>query len=113
VKTNKAKKIIHKLKSAQSEAVKDDHFLRAFFARAIDVPELNEVTKKFLTVNKTTEEILDLVHVDFSAVNTKELLEDGSNTAGEKKSHLRRSKDSNDKSKKLTLPIVNQSLLPK
>jgi len=97
---SKAKKIIHQLKTAKSDAVKDDHFLCALFARAIDVPELSKVTKKFLTVfNKTTEEILDLVHIDFSAVNTKELLEDGSTTAGEGKSNLRCANNNSDKSK--------------
>ena len=80
---SKVKKLIHKLKTAKSEAVKDEHFLRAFFSRAINVSELSEVTKKFLTVfTLTAEEILDLVHTDFSAVHTKELLEDGSVTAG-------------------------------
>ena len=98
---SKTKEIIHKLKTAKSDAVKDDHFLRAFFARAIDVPDLSEITKKFLTVfNKTTKEILDLVHIDFSsAVNTKELLEDGSTTAGGGESNLRRANNNNDKSK--------------
>jgi len=58
------------------------------------------VTKKFLTVfNLTAEEILDLVHTDFSAVHTKELLEDGSVTGGGLKSNLHRANNSNDKSK--------------
>ena len=64
-------------------ALTDYTFLRAFFAGIISVPELTEVTKKFLTVHtKTTEVILDLVHADFCAMTTKEHMVEGSSTKG-------------------------------
>ena len=77
-----AKKVLHKLRPSESEAVKDNHFLRAFFARVIDDPEFQKVTKHF---DKTTEEILDLVHTGYSAFNTKELLDGEDADVGVKK----------------------------
>ena len=46
--------------------LQDETFLYAFFAGIINVPELSEVTKLFLTVHsKKTDVILDLVHAGF------------------------------------------------
>lgn len=44
---SQVKKIHHKLKVSKSVAVEDGNFLRAFFANAINVPDLQEVTKLF------------------------------------------------------------------
>jgi len=91
-----AKHIIHKLRKEKSVALKDDTFLRAFFAGIINVPELKEVTKKFLTVHsKTTEAILDLVHADFRAMSTKEHMVDGISAKGSTK--VRRAPKTDDK----------------
>ena len=71
------KHIIHKFKQERSVALKDDSFLRAFFPGVINVPDLKEVTKKFLTVHtKTPEAILNIVHADFCAMCTKEQIMD-------------------------------------
>jgi len=67
------KHLLHKLREEKSIALQDDTFLCAFFASIINVPELTEVTKKFLTIHsKKTELILDLVHTNFRAMHTKE-----------------------------------------
>jgi len=74
-----AKKILHRLKVAKSVAVSDDSFLRSFFAKAIDVPELQEATKQFLKqFNVKTEDILESVHNDYRSIETRERLEEGS-----------------------------------
>ena len=92
-----AKHLWHKLREEKSTALQDDTFLCAFFAGIINVPELSEITKKFLTVHsKKTEVILDLVHADFRAMHTKEFLEDGVAVKGSVK-HLRRAQTVNDK----------------
>jgi len=44
-----AKHLLHKLREEKSTALQDDTFLHAFFAGIINVPELLEITKKFLT----------------------------------------------------------------
>ena len=91
-----AKHIIHKLKQEKSVALKDDSFLRAFFAGVINVPELKEVTKMFLTVHhKTPEAILNIVHDDFRAMCTKEQMVDGVTAKGSAKA--RRVPKSEDK----------------
>ena len=91
-----AKHIIHKLRAEKSVALQDDTFLRAFFAGIINVPELKEVTKKFLTVHsKKTEDILDLVHADFRAMNAKEHMVDGVSAKGSTK--IRRVQKTDDK----------------
>jgi len=91
------KHLLHKLCEEKSTALQDDTFLRAFFAGIINVPELSETTKKFLTVHsKKTEVILDLVHADFRAMHTNEFLEDGVATKGSVK-HLSRAQTVNDK----------------
>jgi len=93
-----AKHLLHKLREEKSTALQDDTFLCAFFAGIINVPELLEITKKFLTVHsKKTEVILDLVHADFRAMHTKEFLEDGVAVKGSVKHLCRAHQTVNDK----------------
>jgi hypothetical protein len=65
------KTIRYKLQTSKSVAITDDNFLRSFLARTIDVPELQEETKKFLKEPNTPYSvILEKIHKDYRAQDT-------------------------------------------
>lgn len=60
---NSVKKLLHQLKEHKSIAVTDDVFLKSFFAKIIETPELQHEAKKLLKDGgETCIEILDLTH---------------------------------------------------
>ena len=84
-----ATQIIHKLQAVSSIAIGDDTFLRSFFAKAIDAEELKDEAKLFLKdMTKDPIAILQLVHSDFRAQDTRDQLRD--DDIGKSKSILRR-----------------------
>ena len=84
-----ATKIIHKLQQVNSIAIGDDTFLRSFFAKAIDAEELKDEAKLFLKdMTQDPIAILQLVHSDFRAQDTRDQLRD--DDIGKTKSIIRR-----------------------
>ena len=74
---SKTKGLIHKLKTNNSIAVTDDTFLKAYFAKVIDAPELQQEVKKFSKGGtQTYDAILELIHSDYRAQETGEALRD-------------------------------------
>ena len=79
---SKSKSILHKLKRDTSVAVTDDVFLRAYFSKVIEAPELQDEVKKLIK-DKTGsyESILELIHQDYRAQETGEALRDHTNSS--------------------------------
>ena len=74
---SQAKSIIFKLKRDKSVAIGDDIFLRAYFAKVIEAPELQTEVKKLISdKNGTYESILELIHKDYRAQETGDALRD-------------------------------------
>jgi len=74
---SKSKSTLHKLKRSKSIAVADAIFLKAFFAKAISVKELQGESKKLLKgSSKICAEILESFHLDYRALKTGELMRD-------------------------------------
>ena len=74
---SKAKSILFKLKRDKSVAVGDDIFLRAYFAKVIEAPELQTEVKKLISdKNGTYDSILELIHKDYRAQETGDALRD-------------------------------------
>ena len=60
-----AKSILHKLKTANSVAVMDDTFIRAYLAKTIEAPELQQEVKQFILSSEGDyASILDKVFKD-------------------------------------------------
>ena len=73
-------KVLEKLRQANSIAVTDDVFLRAFLGKAITCEELRHEAKRFLQDGKGTHsEILDDILLDYRSLETKRELEVGIN----------------------------------
>ena len=83
---------LHDLRTLKSQAEKDNNFKRVLFHKSLDVDELKDVCKLFLTdFNSTAEQLLEKVHADYDAIAASETIKD--NTSGSKsttKSILRR-----------------------
>ena len=78
-----AKSILHKLKTANSVAVTDDTFIRAYLAKTIEAPELQQEVKQFIiSSDGDYESILDKVFKDFRAQESSEHLRASSGTTG-------------------------------
>ena len=78
---SKAKSMVFKLKRDNSTAIQDDIFLRAYFAKAIEAPELQTNVKKLVTDRAGTyDSILELIHKDFRAQETNDALRDNPTT---------------------------------
>ena len=61
----------------KSVAVTDDVFLRTYFSKVIQAPELHTEVKKLITAkNGTYETILQLIHDDFREIETGDALRD-------------------------------------
>ena len=74
---SKVKGLLFKLKKDNSVAVTDDVFLRAYFAKVIQAPELQTEVKKLITdKDGTYETILQLIHDDYRAQETGDALRD-------------------------------------
>ena len=77
----------------KSIAVSDDNFLRVYFSKHLEVEELRESSKKFLTdFNKKSEALLEDINADYSALEATDAIR--GNTSGSKASgrvNLRRS----------------------
>ena len=80
---SKVKGLLFKLKKVKSVAVTDDVFLRAYFAKVIQAPELQTEVKKLITdKNGDYESILQLIHDDFRAQETNDSLRDVATVTG-------------------------------
>ena len=96
---SKAKSMVFKLKRDNSTAIKDDIFLRAYFAKAIEAPELQTNVKKLVTDRAGTyDTILELIHKDFRAQETNDALRDNPST--HHSSRRSRTEDHSDEKKK-------------
>ena len=93
---------LHDLKTLKSQAEKDTNFKRVLFHKSLDVDELKDVCKLFLTdFNSTAEQLLEKVHADYDAIAASETIKD--NTSGSKsttKSILRRTEQKGSTSDK-------------
>ena len=91
------KQVTHKLQEANSIAITDDTFLKAFLAKAVACEELQTEAKRFLQGgNDGWEVILDKVHSDYRAQASGEHLRGGTSTPST--AQLRRGKSSNSAS---------------
>ena len=80
---SKVKGLLFKLKKVKSVAVTDDVFLRAYFAKVIQAPELQTEVKKLITdKDGDYESILQLIHDDFRAQETNDSLRDVPSVTG-------------------------------
>ncbi len=112
---------LHDLRTLKSQAEKDTNFKRVLFHKSIDVDELKDVCKLFLTdFNSTAEQLLEKVHADYDAIAASETIKD--NTSGSKsatKSILRRTEqkgstsDKGGKSKTKSVTLQTSSAPPK
>jgi len=121
---SKAKSVIFKLKQHKSVAIGDDIFLRAYFAKVIEAPELQTEVKKLVTDKAGTyESILELVHKDFRAQETSGNLRDvNSGSASSRRSRTEERNPSDNPTKKPKIseeeivyapfPTNHNSLLP-
>ena len=74
---SRAKSLIFKLKRDKSVAVTDDTFLRAYFTKVIEVPELQTEVKKLVNDRTGTyDTVLDLILKDYRAQETGDALRD-------------------------------------
>ena len=91
---SKVKALLFKLKKDDSVAVTDDVFLRAYFAKVIQAPELQTEVKKLISDKEGTyESILQLIHDDYRAQETGDALRDVPITTGKS---ARRGKPTSD-----------------
>ena len=101
-----AKKLLFKLEEADSVAATDDMFLRAYLAKVIEAPELQQQTKKFLLDDQDSyKDILEKVHRDYRAMETGEQMRDNDG----KKPVLRRAaaKGSGQKGSEKTISLAH------
>jgi len=69
----RSKRILHKLKEKNSIAATDDNFIKSYFAKVIEIPELQYEVKKLLRGgSESGQGILDLIHADYRAQDTGE-----------------------------------------
>ena len=60
---------VHDLKTLKSQAEKDTNFKCVLFCKSLDVDELKDVCKLFLTdFNSTAEQLLEKVHANYDAI---------------------------------------------
>jgi len=79
------------LRTANSVAIGDDAFIKAFLSGAISVKELSQTTKEFLTGGKKGyTEIMDLIQVEYNLMDSCHTLQDNVKPT---KSALRRAKN--------------------
>ena len=72
---SKSKSIVHKLKRDKSVAVTDDIFLRAYFSKVIEAPELQTEVRKLIKDKKGSyKSILEEIHQDYRAQETGDAL---------------------------------------
>ena len=72
---SKSKSVVYKLKRDNSVAVTDDIFLRAYFSKVIEAPELQtEVRKLIKDKAGSYESILEDIHKDYRAQETGDAL---------------------------------------
>ena len=65
------------MKRSNSITVMDDVFLKAFFAKSISIDKLQGELKKLLKGgSETCAKILELIHSDYHALETVELMRD-------------------------------------
>ena len=69
------RKITSDLRTAESVAIDDDAFIKAFLSGAISVKELSQTTKEFLTGGKKSyTEIMDDIQVEYNLMDSCQTL---------------------------------------
>ena len=108
-----SKKILHKLKKSKSIAVTDNVFLKSYFAKVIQTPELQHEVKNLLKGDKASYgAILEMIASDYNAQSTNESMRDG---AYKPQSILRRAgtkSSSEQDSEEITIPKKKWSVFP-
>ena len=96
---SKVRSIHHKLVQADSKAIKDDDMIRSYFIEAISATELQEESKKFIKDDtRDAFQILEDVHKDYRALETRDHIRDDS--TGKPRSILRRAATAKDAAEK-------------